>query len=302
MAGPAPNFGTPAPDSDEGGQPEVTFELDFEAPASPAPGEPVATPSDSVPAAAGVPPGSPSAAAPPVGAVPPAVQEAIDRAAAAERRSNELVNALQPYLGLMQQQFQGQQGPKHKSIEELQHDPNLTPTEIVQFVNHQVQQQLAQYGSQIAYESRRASSEQYARGAFSPQNVGQGFDYDAMRARWLEPHFRTNPQLEQAINLIIPDNPATAQYLAAFVQEMHAAAGGDVVKMVNNVRRAMASTVAGAQDLSRKIDQAARQGAHRVFAGSQGGPGQPTKKVSNVWELSEREFDDLDRQNTRGLF
>jgi len=173
-----------------------------------------------------------------------------------------------------------------------------TAAELMQFLAWERQQdfQRLQAGSEAA--ARRASSENQARGDFSAATLGAGRDYDTLRGKYLEPAYRTNPQLRDAIAMLSPEAPAIAEmYTAAFlhIAEQH---GGNHAKALKAIFDGISARTDTEQDITTKTNEAARRGAEKIARG-QHGPGPQRQKVGpqEIWNMDDATFSQLQRQH-----
>jgi hypothetical protein len=156
----------------------------------------------------------------------------------------------------------------------------------------------AQYRMEAAQIARLENSEQHARGLFA--GLGQDNNYDAMKARYLDPHMARNPNIARL--LAESEKPAVATYFLALMHRVVSAYGNDPVKGARAILNAIGAEARGAQGAVRSITEAARRGAAKVLRPGAGG------QVSEVGQLSpkqwlnmtDEEFDRHDRRITRG--
>jgi len=217
------------------------------------------------------------------------------------RESHELRGAITPFLESYQRQLQQQQQPA-KTLEQIQADPNSTPKDLVDYINWQNDQRQMQIQAATELAARRATSENLWRGRLSDRELGKGNDFDSIRMRYVDPSIHQNPHVRTAIHMASPEDPALGEFVFGVVQKIVEEAKGDPV---NTFRRLLGDKNAfsqGANDMRKKITQAARTGADRVLSGNR-----PTSEHSRkigageIWDLSDAEFNALDNQLTGGM-
>jgi len=216
---------------------------------------------------------------------------------ALERQFQQTLGSLAPLIA--QQQAMRQNGPPPpKTLEQLKTDPNTTVADLFDFINWQNQQNMAQVQAATAFETKRGTSEQSMRTIATDQAMGgpnRNFDY--LRAKHLEPMYRENPHLQQAVLNAVPENPALAEYLVGFVKEAAEKMGGEFVPAMRAMWDGLNAKNAAARDVTERIGNAQRQQAKQIVRA--GNPGAAIKKKLDpkaIWSLSDDEFRKLDQQ------
>lgn len=265
---------------------ETTFEVDYDATASPAAGD--APAGESAPDAGAAPP----APAPTSEAAPD--QGTIEaRLASAERQNQELRGFLQPLLDHFRQQNLPQK--PQITFEQLAQDATLGPDKWADAFKTYIDQQLAGVQGQIQSTARQAASQQRARGLFSTEAMGAGRDFDSLYNRFLSPAYSEAPWIRDVL-FSKTEDPALAEYALARVFELMERAKGDPVKAFRDLDNALTARVAGAQEALDKITKAQAGAATRVMRATESGPQPISKRVKDAWELGDKDFDSLVEQ------
>jgi hypothetical protein len=287
VTGPAP--GTAATDS-------KTFELDLS--------------SDTEPAFRGSPPPSPgSPAAAPRATETPAdpilerLTRAEERASLAERQAQQATAAVAPWQAAMYQQaMQGRQGQDPQALlQKILTDPNASTKDLADYVQLTQAHSAMQQQQLMELTARRSSSEQHARGLFQGDGY-DGRDFDAMRTKWVAPVLDRLPYLRDVFVALNPEQPAVIEYGFAALLALADKAKDDPRAFY----RSLWSIVDGrTDDQAQKIVDAARAAqAHvspRGTTGRQGAVRHTRVNGSEIWDLSDRDFDRLDQQVSGGL-
>jgi hypothetical protein len=245
-------------------------------------------------------PGAPAAPAEPA-TVEQRLAEYEQRTLAAERRSNEAMAAVAPWLRQMQAQLSGQQ-PQIPTREFLNTDQAGT-NDLLNYIDGNMQQGISQAMQVAQLQAGRAASEAHVRGLFNPQAMPDGWTFDQIRSTYCQPLFEANPALRDMLAQVSPDSPALAEYGLGVLLMLDKAAGGDPLKTYQMLAAAMAGTQ-GKQALQ-QVNRAARSAASRISAAS--ASGRPTgggrRKVAadEIPEMSDAEFDAMDQQLTGGV-
>jgi hypothetical protein len=290
VAGPAP--GTAASDS-------RTFELDLTSDIEPAfRGSPQAPPpagSQAAPQGAG-----------PAGPPDPILERltrAEERAAIAERTAQQSQAAVAPWQAAMYQQaMAGRQGQDPQALlQKILTDPNASTKDLADYVQLTQAHSAMQQQQLMELTARRSSSEQHARGLFQGDGY-DGRDFDAMRTKWVAPVLERVPYLRDVFTALNPEQPAVIEYGFAALLALADRAKDDPRAFY----RSLWSIVDGrTDDQAQKIVDAARAAqAHvspRGTTGRQGAVKNTKVNGSEIWALSDKEFDRLDQDVSGGL-
>lgn len=273
------------------------FELDVDSAAEPSFRQ---APAEATPASPAQRASAPQAPPSPADDVQTAIRAAQERATAAERRADMALSAITPYLSALQQQAAGGQ-PRRVSMEEMLRDPNVTIEQVLSFVKQEIAQGQTQAQQVMELTARRTASEAHWRGQFTGEGF-QGRDYDTMRGKHLAPLFERIPYLRDVCVALNPEQPALIEYGLATLMELSQRAGDNPVKFYRGLWAMLDGQV---DDQGQKIQQAARAQATRVAAAHTTGRQRPAQATrvngAEIWDLSDRAFDELDRQVTGGV-
>ena len=217
----------------------------------------------------------------------------------ANERAGLAYSGIAPYLSSLQRAAQGPQDPA-VTMEQLLHDPNVTTAQLIQWVQQENQRTAQTTQQTMELTARRGASELHARGLFQGEGFEGGYDFDSLRSKYLTPLFERMPFLRDVLTAINPEQPAMAEYGLATLLELSAAAKDDPVAFYRNLWAIRRGTV---DDQGQKITQAARTAAARIAPGGGGrqtGSKSTRVDAEGIQRMSDREFEDLERQVNGG--
>jgi hypothetical protein len=168
--------------------------------------------------------------------------------------------------------------------------------DLLQYIEWQNKQAQAQQTAAAEQSARHAALEAQARGVFSTQTMGEGWDYDAVVSRRMAPLLQSSPNLRQL--LMTQENPALAAYFLSVMMEVVHQNGGDVVKAARSMIQSSSAGARASKELTQRLNSAARAAAERVSGGTGSGD-IGAGKYPDFSRMSDQQFDAWERRMLR---
>lgn len=205
------------------------------------------------------------------------------------RQNAQLVGELTPFVMHLRNQQQAATQRPPITREELDTNPNLTPSDLIRYMEWQQQQSMGQTAAQLEASTRTMLAQERARGEFSAATMGEGQDYDSLTNRYVAPLVQNNPAIRELIRYAAPGDPARGEMIFATVCALIDRCGDDVVGGLRAALDGVGAYKRGATATTQKITQAAAAQADRVFAGRAPAA---TKKLdaAAMWSLPDDQF------------
>jgi hypothetical protein len=171
-------------------------------------------------------------------------------------------------------------------------DPNRIRTldDLFQALN----QQFAALQGHTTVQAQMAAGEARARGLFTADAVGEGFDYDSIKAKHIDHLVQADPTFGHLLSK--QSDPALATYFLGLLGEIMERAGNDPVKTAKAILSGLGAEVRGAKSVKKAIDMATRRGVQKILGGKgSAARSGPTKLTAeSVWAISDEAFDKAD--------
>ena len=234
-------------------------------------------------------PPRPAGAATPQQQLDPTISALQRRLEESERRWNETMGYLQPMLTQLRQPPAPAAPPVTR--EQIARG-EATPEQLLQYLDFERNQQVAELQARAELTARRATDEGQARSLMTAEALGEGRDFDAVRRQYIDPLYRQNPGLQQVINQAMP-NPAVAEYYLGVILALNEKHGGDPVRTAQAVWNALDARQQGFDEAVQTLTGETRRNAQRVTRAS--GPGPAPRKLDDkaVWDLDDKAFTQL---------
>jgi hypothetical protein len=221
---------------------------------------------------------------------PPSPDEAYaQRLSALERRLQTTEDLNARLIGPALDRTVEPQPPKSR-------DQLETVEDLLQYIEWQNKQAQAQQTAAAEQSARHAALEAQARGVFSTQTMGEGWDYDAVVSRRMAPLLQSSPNLRQL--LMTQENPALAAYFLSVMMEVVHQNGGDVVKAARSMIQSSSAGARASKELTQRLNSAARAAAERVSGGTGSGD-IGAGKYPDFSRMSDQQFDAWERRMLR---
>jgi hypothetical protein len=187
---------------------------------------------------------------------------------------------------------------------------DYTAQELTQFLDlrdeyrqEQAQQERAELLAIAEQRSTSAASEARARSEFSVAAMGQGNDYDTLKAKYVEPLYQQAPLIREVISQM--KDPARFEMYAAVCGflESQSAIAGDPVKLLKTIFAAVtgapqATGGAAHRATVTNIQEAATRGAERMLRGGQQvGSQVKSIRAEDIATMPEADFAAFKRQH-----
>jgi hypothetical protein len=205
------------------------------------------------------------------------------------QQNAQLVGELTPFVVQMRNQQAAAAGRPPLTREQLDTDPNLTPSDMARYFEWQTQQGLHSVAAQVESNTRAILAQERARGEFNAATMGQGQDYESLTNRYVAPLAQNNPAIRELLRHAAPGDPARGEMVFATVCALIDRCGDDLVGGLKAALDGAGAYKRGGAATSQRITDAAQRQADRVFAGRTPATTQKLDAKS-MWSLGDDQF------------